>query len=182
MNPLPPTKVGAAQRANATLFADLTNKTLEGFEKMAELHLQAMKATLAETRNNAQKAFAVRDAQELLALQVGLMQPTAEKVLSYHRHLCDIALVTQAEFAKATGAEFEAHNRRMQELVDNLANSAPSGSEAAVGVLASVFTAANKWCETVYQTATQAVEAAEQNVLAAAAKQAVRPAPHTAKT
>ncbi len=79
--------------------------------------------------------LAVKDAQESLALQAGLMQPTAEKVLSYHRHLYEIALATQAEFAKATGAEFEAHNRGVQDLVDNLAKSAPAGSEAAVGAL-----------------------------------------------
>ncbi len=177
MNPLPPAKVGVAQRANLPPLADLTNKALEGFEKLVDLNLQAIKATLAETSDNMQKALAVKDAQEWLALQVGLMQPTAEKILSYH-----IARATQAEYAKAAGAEFEAHNCRIQDLVDNLAKSAPSGSEAAVGALASVLTATNKWCEMMYQTATQAVEVAEQSVLAAAAKQAVEPAPNTAKT
>ncbi|WP_316157594.1 phasin family protein [Cupriavidus sp. BIC8F] len=182
MNPLPAAEVGVAQQANLMLLAELTNKALKGFERVVELQLQAVKATLAETSDNTQKALAVKDVQELLALQVGLMQPTAEKMLSYHRHLYDIARATQAEFAKAAGAEFEAHNRRIQDLVDNLAQSAPSGSEAAVGALCSVITATNKWCEMMYQSATQAVEVAEQSVLAAAAKQAVEPATNTAKT
>ncbi|MFS8981488.1 hypothetical protein PO002_45340 [Cupriavidus necator] len=70
----------------------------------------------------------------------------------------------------------------MKDLVDNLMKSAPPGSEAAVGVLASVITTTNQWCETLYQTATQAADVAEQNVLAAEAKQAAVPAPNAATT
>lgn len=186
MNSLPPEQIAAARMANLSLGFGLTSKALEGVEKLYDLNLQAMKATLAEMQENTQKA-SVRDPQEWLALQVNLMQPVGEWVLSYHRHLRDIALSTQAECAKVTEAEFEAHNRRMQDLVDNLANSAPAGSEAAVGALTSVITATNKLCETMYQTVKQAVEVAEQNFNAAsssaskAAKQAVDHASRTAK-
>ena len=41
------------------------------------------------------------DAQELLALQAGLIQPLAEKTAAYSRHLYDIASGTGAEFGKA---------------------------------------------------------------------------------
>ncbi|MDW3687965.1 phasin family protein [Cupriavidus sp. CV2] len=187
MSPLPPEQIAAAQKANLAILFGLTNKAFEGFEKLLDLNLQVMKSTLAETQEHAQQALSVKDQQELVALQASLMQPVGEKVLSYSRHLYDIASATQAEFAKVAEAQYEAHNRRMQELVDNLANSAPAGSVPAVAALTSVISATNKLSESMYQTVKQAVDVAERNFNAAsttaskAAKQAVDDASRAAK-
>jgi phasin family protein len=167
MSLLTPEQIAAAQKANLETLFGLTTKAFEGVEKLVELNLQVIKSTLAESHDNAQKVFSVKDAQELLQLQASLSQPVAEKVLSYGRHLYEIASATQAEFSKAAEGQLEEHNRKIQSLVDNVAKNAPAGSETAVAVMKSAISAANTTYETVHKATKQAVELAESNIAAA---------------
>ncbi|AOJ86372.1 Phasin (PHA-granule associated protein) [Burkholderia sp. MSMB0856] len=169
MSLLTPEQIAAAQKANLESLFGLTTKAFEGVEKLIELNLQVVKSSLAESQENAQRLLSVKDAQELIALQASLSQPVAEKVLSYSRHLYEIASSTQAEFAKVAEAQFEEQNKKVQALVDNVAKNAPAGSETAVAALKSALNAANTTYETVQKAAKQAVEIAETNFNAAAA-------------
>ena len=90
----------AAQKTQVETLFDLTGKAFEGVEKLVELNLQVAKATLGEVADTAKASFSVKDAQELLALQAGLVQPAAEKAAAYSRHLYDIAAATNAEVTK----------------------------------------------------------------------------------
>jgi len=168
MTLLTPEQFAAAQKANLETLFGLTSKAFEGVEKLVELNLQVVKSTIAESQENAQRALSVKDAQELLALQAGLTQPVAEKVLSYGRHLYEIASATQAEFARVAEAQYEEQNKKVQALVDNVAKNAPAGSETAVAALKSALNAANTTYETVHKATKQAVEIAESNFNAAA--------------
>lgn len=169
MNLLTPEQIVAAQKANLETLFGLTGKAFEGMEKLVELNLQVVKSTIAEGQENAQRVLSAKDAQELLALQASLTQPVAEKVLSYGRHLYEIASATQAEFARVAEAQYEDQNRKVQSLVDNVAKNAPAGSETAVAVIKSAITAANTTYETVHKATKQAVEIAESNFNAATA-------------
>ncbi|MBR8082704.1 phasin family protein [Burkholderia vietnamiensis] len=169
MSLLAPEQIAAAQKANLESLFGLTTKAFEGVEKLIELNLQVVKSTLTESQENAQRLLSVKDAQELIALQASLSQPVAEKVLSYSRHLYEIASATQAEFAKVAEAQFDEQNKKVQALVDNVAKNAPAGSETAVAALKSALNAANTTYETVQKAAKQAVEIAETNFNAAAA-------------
>ncbi len=97
---LTPDQLIAAQKANLATLNGLTNKAFEGVEKIVELNLQASKAALSESQQQAQALFAIKDAQDLLNLQAVQFQPLAEKVAAYSRHLYDIASGTSAEFNK----------------------------------------------------------------------------------
>ncbi|CAN0622053.1 Phasin family protein [Burkholderia multivorans] len=169
MSLLTPEQIAAAQKANLESLFGLTTKAFEGVEKLIELNLQVVKSTLSEGQENAQRLLSVKDAQEFIALQASLSQPVAEKVLSYGRHLYEIATATQAEFAKVAEAQYEEQNKKVQALVDNVAKNAPAGSETAVAALKSALNAANTTYETVQKAAKQAVEIAETNFNAAAA-------------
>jgi len=169
MSLLTPEQIAAAQKANLESLFGLTTKAFEGVEKLIELNLQVVKSTLVESQENAQRLLSVKDAQELIALQASLSQPVAEKVLSYGRHLYEIASSTQAEFTKVAEAQFEEQNKKVQALVDNVAKNAPAGSETAVAALKSALNAANTTYETVQKATKQAVEIAETNFNAAAA-------------
>ncbi|MCF2134127.1 MULTISPECIES: phasin family protein [Burkholderiaceae] len=187
MNLLTPEQIAAAQKVNLETWFGLANKAFEGAEKLVELNLKAAKATLAESQENAHRMLSVKDAQELLSLQTSLGQPAAEKVLSYGHHLYEIASATQAEFVRVAEAQYEEQNRNVQALVDNVAKTAPAGSETVVSVLKSAITAANTTYETVQKATKQAVEIAESNFNAAAtaaskaAQQAAAQASRTAK-
>ena len=100
-----PEQLMAANKANVETLFGLTAKAFEGVEKLVELNLQVARTSLSEAAETTQAAMAVKDAQELLALQASLLQPAAEKAASYSRHLYDIMAGTNAEVAKVAEAQ-----------------------------------------------------------------------------
>ena len=164
----------AAQKANIETLFGLTQKAFEGVEKLMELNLQATKAALAESANNAQAVLSAKDAQELIALQASLMQPLAEKAAAYSRQLYEIASGTQAEFTKVAEAQSQEAQQKFMAVVDNVAKNAPAGSETAVAVMKSAVSAATNAMETVQKAVKQASEVAEAN-FHAMANQAAAP-------
>jgi phasin family protein len=154
-----------------TLFG-LTNKAFEGVEKLVELNVQASKAALAETANHTQAVLSVKDAQELLALQAGLMQPLAEKTAAYSRHLTDITTSTATEIGKAIEGQAADTQSKLMGFVDSASKNAPAGSETAVAAWKSSLAAANNAFESVQKAVKQASDLTE-NAMAAASNTAV---------
>ena len=156
-------QVMAAHKANVETLFGLTNKAFEGVEKLVELNLQVARAALGEVAEATKAAMSVKDAQELMALQAGLLQPAAEKAAAYSRHLYDIAAATSAEVSKvaeATAAETQAN---FLSVVDSAVKNAPAGSENAVALVKSAVAAANNAFEGVQKAVKQATDVAEAN-------------------
>jgi phasin family protein len=153
----------AAQKANIEALFSMTNKAFEGVEKLVELNLQVAKTTLAETADTTKAALSVKDAQELLALQAGLMQPAAEKAAAYSRHLYDIAAATNAELGKMAEAQMGDAQKKFMAVVDTAVKNAPAGTENAVALVKSAVAAANNAYESVHKAAKQAADVAEAN-------------------
>ena len=156
-------QIVAAQKAILETLFGLTQKAFEGVEKLVELNIQASKAALAESASHTQAVLSVKDAQELLALQAGLMQPLAEKTAAYSRHLYDITSSTSAEFTKAAEAQGSDAQAKFMSVIDNATKNAPAGSETAVAVVKSAVSAANNAMESVQKAVKQATEMAEAN-------------------
>ncbi|WP_092127296.1 phasin family protein [Polaromonas sp. YR568] len=156
-------QVLASHKANIETLFGLTHKAFEGVEKLVELNVQATKAALAETANHTQAVLGVKDAQELLALQAGLVQPLAEKTAAYSRHLYDIASAAGADLGKTFEGQAADAQKKFVGLVDNAAKNAPAGSETAVAVLKSAVAAANNAFESVQKAVKQASDIAEAN-------------------
>jgi phasin family protein len=156
-------QVMASHKANIETLMGLTSKAFEGVEKIVELNLTASKAALAETADYAKAVLSVKDAQELLSLQSGLVQPLAEKTAAYSRHLYDIASGSSAEFGKAVEEQAADAQKKFMGLVDTAAKNAPAGSETAVAVMKSAVAAANNALESVQKAVKQATEVAETN-------------------
>jgi phasin family protein len=173
-------QVLASQKASVETLFGLTTKAFEGVEKLVELNVTASKAALAEAAGNTQAIFAVKDAQELLALQASLFQPLAEKTAAYSRHLYDIASGTGAEFGKAFESQASEAQKKFMAVVDNAAKNAPAGSETAVAVFKSAVAAGTNALESVQKAVKQASDVAEAN-FNAVASQAVNAAKTTAK-
>ena len=162
-------QVMASHKANIETLVGLTSKAFEGVEKIVELNLTASKTALAEIGDHAKAVLSVKDAQELLALQSGLMQPLAEKTAAYSRHLYDIASGSTAEFSKAFEDQAADTQKKFMGLVDSAAKNAPAGSETAVAVMKTAVAAANNALESVQKAVKQATEVAESNFTTAAA-------------
>jgi phasin family protein len=161
-------QVLASQKANVETLLGLTSKAFEGVEKIVELNLTASKAALAESGEHAKALLSVKDAQELLALQSGLLQPLAEKTAAYSRHLYEIATGATGEFTKAFESQAAEAQQKFAGLVDSAAKNAPAGSETAVAVLKSTVAAATNALESVQKAVKQATDVAEANFNAVA--------------
>ncbi|MBG6072690.1 MULTISPECIES: phasin family protein [unclassified Polaromonas] len=153
----------ASHKANIETLFGLTQKAFEGVEKLVELNVQATKAALAETANNAQAVMGVKDAQELLALQASMVQPLAEKTAAYSRHLYEIAQSAGAELGKTFEGQTAEAQKKFADLVENATQNAPAGSETAVSMMKNAMTAANSAFESVQKAVKQAGDMAETN-------------------
>jgi len=159
----------SAHKANAEVLFGLGNKAFEGVEKLIELNVQTAKAALTEAADATRAALSVKDAQELLALQAGLLQPTAEKAAAYSRHVYEIAAATNAEVAKVAEATATEAQAKFLAVVDTAVKNAPAGTENAVALVRSAVAAANNAYETVHKAAKQAADVAEANFQAVTA-------------
>ncbi|WP_022980086.1 TIGR01841 family phasin [Ideonella sp. B508-1] len=156
-------QVIATQKANVETALDLASKAFEGVEKLVELNMQVAKATMGDAAETAKAAIAAKDPQELLSLQAGLLQPAAEKVAAYSRHLYDIAASTNAELTKAMEAQLGDAQKKFMASVDTAVKNAPAGTENAVALVKSAMAAANNAYESVHKAAKQAADVAEAN-------------------
>ena len=153
----------ASQKSNVETLFNLTNKAFEGVEKLVELNLQVVKTAIAEAAENARAALSVKDAQELLALQAGLIQPAAEKAAAYSRHLYDIAASINAELTRVLEEQSTEAQRKFMSAVDAAVKNAPAGTENTVALVKSAVAAANNAYESVHKAARQAADVAEAN-------------------
>ena len=153
----------ASHKANIETLFGLTNKAFEGVEKLVELNLQVAKTALTEAAESTKAALSVKDAQELMALQAGLLQPAAEKAAAYSRHLYDIAASTGAEVTKVAEATTADAQKKFMAVVDTAVKNAPAGSENVVALVKSAVAAANNAFDGVQKATKQAADVAEAN-------------------
>jgi phasin family protein len=153
----------AANKSNLDALLGLSQKAFEGIEKLVELNLQVSRAALDESAEHAKALLSVKDAQELLTLQAGLLQPASEKVLAYGRQVYDIASSTQAEVAKLAEAQVSDAQQKLQAFVETAVKNAPAGSESAVAMVKSAVAAATNAIESAQKAAKQAATASEAN-------------------
>ena len=159
----------AAHKSNVEILFGLTGKAFEGVEKLVELNLQVAKAAMSEVADTTKAALSVKDAQELMALQAGLLQPVAEKAAAYSRHLYDIAASTGAEVNKAAEASTADAQKKFMSMVDTAVKNAPAGSENVVALVKSAVAAANNAFDGVQKATKQATDVAEANFQAISA-------------
>lgn len=152
--------LNALTATQATLFA--------GFEKLVDLNLKVVKATLDEVAQTSQQAFGVKDPQEATAFASSLVQPSAEKALAYGKHVYDIVAGVQGELAKLAEAQIAEGQQQVADAVEQFSKNAPTGSESAVALLKSSLATANGAYDSLSKAAKQAVEVAESNLNAAA--------------
>ena len=161
-------QIVSAHKANVETLFGLSGLAFEGVEKLIELNTQVAKTALTEASQTIQAALSVKDAQELLALQAGLLQPAAEKAAAYSRHLYDIAAATNAEVSKVAEETAAEAQKKFISVVDTAVKNAPAGTENADALVKSAVAAANNAFETAQKAAKQAADVAEANFQAAA--------------
>ena len=168
-----PQQVLNSQKAAIDAFVAVQGSVFSGFEKLVDLNLKALKATIDEVSATSQQVVGVKDAQEALSLSSGLVQPGAEKAMAYSKHVYDIVSTVQADLAKLSESQIAEGQKHVQDAIEQFTKSAPAGSEGAVAMLKNSMAQASSAYDSMTKAAKQAAEVAEKN-LAAAAKSATR--------
>jgi len=153
----------ATQKANIDTLFTLGQKAFEGVEKLVELNMQTAKTAMDEIAEHTKSVMGAKDAQEFMALQSNLLQPTAEKAAAYSRHLYDIATSTGSEVTKLAESQMADAQKKFMSAVDNAVKNAPAGTENAVVLVKSAVAAANNAFDSVQKAAKQAADVAEAN-------------------
>jgi len=138
-----------------------------GFEKLVDLNLKVIKATLGEVAEQSQQAAEIKDPQEAAAFVSSLAQPNSEKAIAYTRHVYDIVSGVSNELIKLTEAQVAEGQQQVSEAIDQLAKNAPTGSESAVALMKSSLATVSTAYDSMNKAAKQAAEVAESNLSAA---------------
>jgi phasin family protein len=161
---LTPEQIAAAQKANLETLSGLTNQALQSIEKLVELNMHIAKQSLSDSMTSAKKALEVKDIQQLLAHQAEAVQPMAEKIMAYSRHLYELAHETQNTFTQSAEKEFQAGQEKINALVEEWTKNAPVGSDAAVQAMKQAIASANNVFETSQKAVKHAVQVAQTNL------------------
>jgi phasin family protein len=170
MNEWFPDQLATAQKANLDALFGVAHVAFEAFQKLTQLQIQAAKSALADS----QTLLAAADPQAWLAQQASRNVVLAERAQAYYRGLYEVSAGANRGFATIAGAQYEAHNRRMQALFADVAKQAPAGSEAAVVALKKLLDSSSAFYDSVNKSVRQAATLAEGSMEAVLA--------HTPKT
>ena len=160
----------ASNQANLQALETLSGQAFAGLEKFVELNMAASKAVLSESFAHVKAMMAVKDAQEFMALQSGLLKPMADKSAAYADHLKSILTGSGEEFTSAVEANSAKAQKAFTSAVEEMVKSAPAGSEAAVAAFKSALTAGQNAVETAQASTKKALEAAQSNFASAASQ------------
>lgn len=138
-------------------------KSVEGFERLADLNMQAIKASISESNEQLKAVLSAKDAKALADLATSAGQPAADKFASYAKQAYEIANQTGAEIAKLFEKHVADGNKQFTAAVEAMAKNAPAGSEGMVTFVKSAVSAANTAFDQVNKATRQAVEMAEAN-------------------
>ena len=134
----------AANKAAVDSLLSVANTALASAERIAALNLNTARASLEDSVSGAKAVLGAKDAQEAASIQAALVQPAVEKAVAYSRSVYEITSQTQEELGKMVQAQFGDFQKSVASLADQIAKSAPAGSEGAVAAIQNAIAAAKK--------------------------------------
>lgn len=168
MNPIATREqFAAANEAGVETLTTFASKAFTQVERLTALNLNTARSALEDSVAATKTVLAVKNPQDLVALQATLAQPMLDKAVAYGRSVYEIAAEGQREFAKLFETQVAGLNKTFTDALDQAAKSAPAGSETVFAAVKSALGAANNVYEHVSKTTKQATEIAEANVAAA---------------
>lgn len=162
-----PQQIFATQKASLDNLLAVQGVFFDGFEKLVDLNLKVIKATLDEAAQKSQQAIEVKDAQEAAAFTSTLVQPSAEKSLAYGKHVYDIVSAVQGNITRLTEEQIAQAQQQLSDSIEQFSKNAPTGSESAVALMKSTLASVNNAYESASKAAKQVSETAESNITAA---------------
>src|SRR3546814_5777972 len=113
-----PQHILASQKTSIDNLVAIQNSFFQGFEKLVDLNLKVVKASLEDAAQKSQEAIELKDAQEALAFTSGLTQPSAEKALAYGKHVSDIVSGVQTDLTKLSEEQIAQNQKQVAEAIE----------------------------------------------------------------
>jgi phasin family protein len=157
------TQLAATHKANVQALTSLTAKVFGGVEQLTALNLQTAKGALDEVKETGLAVLSARDAQSLIALKAGQLQPAADKAAAYGKQVYRIVADIKADFEKVAAEQAAAAQASFGALIEAAGKNAPAGSSDGIALIQSAMASANSAFESLRKAGLQAVETAEAN-------------------
>lgn len=116
-------------------------RTLEGFQKLAELNLQTARASMEASGEQIRELLEARDIRTLTELVASYSKPRPEAFRAYAQAVYAISRETSSELAGLVEEQIAESQRRLYAAIEDLAAKAPAGSEGAVAFTRQVMAA-----------------------------------------
>jgi len=138
-----PDQFVALQRQSLESAQAIATASFNGFERLAQLNVQAAKASIEESVQKGMSLLETKDPKALAESFSDSAQPAGDKFSAYARHVYEIASETGAEIAKVVEKQFSESSRQLTASLEAMAKNSPVGSEGVVTLVKSAVTAAN---------------------------------------
>ncbi len=163
-----PEKLNELNQKATEVALKLTQLSMEQGERLMKLQADVLRGMIDDGMKSAKALMEARDPQQWSALQQKNMQGMLARMTEYSRSVQDLAGKTQKEISELVESRASAMNAQFQAMVDDMAKSAPAGSEPAVAAMKQSLAAANSLAETMTRTAQQFAKSAESAIKVAA--------------
>ena len=145
------------------LMGSIASCALTGTGRLAELNLNAMRASMQENSTLATQLLTLKSPTDLQTIFAALPQATSTKTVAYGHHLASITADACTEIAQSTQTQVAQITDRMTKLIDQASSNLPAGSENVVALTKSAIATAGSGYEQVVKTAEQAAHTIQEN-------------------
>jgi phasin family protein len=139
-------------------------KTLEGWQKLAQLNLQTARASLEQSSEQINALLAARDTKALTELVTSLARPPQDQFSAYAKAVYSIYRDANQDFTSLLDKQVAASNRQLADSVETLARNAPAGTEGVVTLIRQSMAAAQSAYDQVNQAGRKLTEMADANL------------------
>ncbi|MBS1191163.1 MAG: phasin family protein [Rhodocyclaceae bacterium] len=163
----------AINKAAIESLLTIAETSLNNVERLAALNLNTARAFFADAVANFGALAAVKDPQELIALQSAQAKPAVEKAVAYSRGVYEILSNSANGLSQIVEGQTAELKKSFSTAIEQSLKNAPAGSETVVAAVKSVLAQADSAYETMSQSSQQAkamIETAVVSANAAAAK------------
>lgn len=105
-------------------FTNVSQKVIDGMQKIAELNIQVAKTVLEESATNARQILSSKNQNEAFSIVAGQSQPALEKVRAYQQHVQKICADTQAEVVQSIQSFVPESTRAAEAMVKEVSQKA----------------------------------------------------------
>ena len=155
-------------QSNIAQAAKLAALAVQNVDKLAKINLDTAKSALAQGVDRAQALAAVKDVQQLVALNAALVETNVQGVVGYSKLLYQLTTEARAQVTALVEESWAGYTKGAATWVDKVGKSAPAGSEAAINALKQGVAASTAAFDQINQASKQVVSLADAGMRAAA--------------